>query len=215
MPTAGMSMHARGWQGAYAAFVVRWVGMMVAMMLPSFLPRLWQYARAAMPIAPARGVGLTALAGVGYLSVWGLLGALIYPARVAFGAAATAWPALGRAIPMLAGAVVLSAGALQFTAWKSHHLACWRAPAYAREQSAPGGALRYGARLGVHCSSCGAGLTVVMVALGTMDLRVMSAAAVAVAVERMAMSGERVARVFGGVGVAAGVVMIARAAGVA
>ena len=204
-------MHAHGWLGAYAAFVVRWVGMMAAMMLPSFLPRLWHYARAAMPIGPARGVGLAALAGAGYLSVWALLGALVYPASVAFGAAAAALPALGRATPMLAGAVVACAGGLQFTAWKSHHLACLRAPAptYDSERYAPGAALRYGARLGVHCGSCGAGLTAVMLMLGTMDLRVMAAAAVAVVVERQALAGERVARVLGGVGVAAGLVMMA------
>ena len=205
-------MGAHGWFGAYPMFVVRWTGMMAAMMLPSLVPRLWNYARTATPRGPARGVGLAALAGVGYLLVWAALSAVVYPTRVAFGAAAAGLPALARATPMLVGAVVASAGALQFTAWKARHLACWRAPANDRRRFAPGGALRHGACLGVHCGSCGAGLTAVLLALGTMDMRVMAVASAAVALERLTPAGERVARVFGGVGVAAGIVMIAHGA---
>ncbi len=207
-------MHTHDWLGAYAAFVVRWVGMMAAMMLPSFLPRLRNYARAAMPIGPARGVGLAALAGVGYLSVWAFLGALVYPASVAFGAAAAALPALGRATPMLAGAVVACAGGLQFTAWKSHHLACWRAPAPAggAHECGAHGAWRYGFGLGRHCSSCGAGFTAVLLVTGGMDLRLMVVATAAVTLERLTSGGLRVARALGALGVSAGVLMMAWAA---
>ena len=51
---------------------------------------------------------------------------------------------------LLAEAVVMGARALQVTAWKSHHLACWRAPAptYDRERYAPRGARLWRYRCG-------------------------------------------------------------------
>jgi hypothetical protein len=33
---------------------------------------------------------------------------------------------LARAVPLAVGVIVLIAGVIQFTAWKKHHLACWR-----------------------------------------------------------------------------------------
>lgn len=215
MTMTGMSMDARGWLGAYAWFVGRWSGMMVAMMLPSLLPRLWCYGRATTPTRPAGRVDVAALAGVGYVAIWGIVGGLVYPAGVAFRAMRGALPALAHATPLLVGAVVACAGALQFTAWKSRHLACWQAPVRAdgAVRHAARDALWHGARLGVHCLACGAGLTAVLLVVGSMDLRVMALATAAVTVERLAPAGERVARVIGAVGLAVGVVMMARAVG--
>ena len=54
----------------------------------------------------------------------------------------------------------------------------------------------------------------VLLAVGVMDLRVMAAVTAAVTLERLAPSGERVARAIGVAGVVAGLVVIARAVGV-
>jgi predicted metal-binding membrane protein len=68
-------------------------------------------------------------------------------------------------------------------------------------------------RLGVHCSSCCGNLIVTLLVIGVMDLRAMAIVTVAITAERLAPAGERVARAIGAVCAAAGVVLLARAAG--
>lgn len=68
------------------------------------------------------------------------------------------------------------------------------------------------ARLGLHCSYCCAGLTAILLVIGVMELRAMALVAAAITIERLGPSGERVARASGVVIVAAGVLLIARAA---
>ena len=74
-------------------------------------------------------------------------------------------------------------------------------------------AWRHGLRLGLHCSHCCAGLIVILLVIGVMDLRAMAAVTAAITVERLAPAGERIARVIGAVVVVAGLFLIARAAG--
>jgi predicted metal-binding membrane protein len=108
-------------------------------------------------------------------------------------------------------------GALQFTAWKAHYLACCRAaPGRGRTLPADAGtAWRQGLRLGLHCSyGCGNLMALVLV-IGVMDLRAMAVVAAAITVERLAPAGERVAQAIGVVVVGAGLLLIARAAGLA
>jgi predicted metal-binding membrane protein len=161
---------------------------------------------------------LTALAGAGYFSVWTLFGVIAYPVGIALAAVEMRQPALAQAVPIAVGVVVLIAGALQFTAWKARQLACCREalghggrgralPADARA------AWRHGLHLGRHCSRCCAGLTAIFLVIGVMDLRAMAVVALAIAVERLAPAGERVARAIGAVVVGAGLILVARAAG--
>ena len=137
-----------------------------------------------------------------------------YPLGVALAAVEMQLPALARAVPIAVGVVVLIAGALQFTAWKAHHLACCR-EATGRSRSLPadaGTAWRHGLRYGLHCSYCCAGLMVILLVIGVMDLRAMAVVTAAITVERFAPAGERVARAIGIVAVGAGLVLIAQAA---
>ena len=124
-------------------------------------------------------------------------------------------PALARAVPIAVGVVVLIDGALQFSAWKARpHACCREAPG--RGSTLPADAdmaWRHGLRLGLHCSQCCAGVIVILLVIGVMDLRAMAVVAVAITVERLAPAGERVARAIGAVVVGAGLVLIARAAG--
>jgi predicted metal-binding membrane protein len=124
-------------------------------------------------------------------------------------------PALARAVPVAVGVVVLIAGALQFTEWKAHYLACCR-DASGRGCTLPGDAgtaWRHGLRLGVHCRYCRAGLMTIFLVSVVMDLRAMALVAAAIAVERLAPAGERLALATGAVVVGAGLLLIARAAG--
>jgi predicted metal-binding membrane protein len=113
------------------------------------------------------------------------------------------------------GVAVLIAGVVQLTAWKAHHLSrCREAPGCRRTLPADTGtAWRHGLRLGLHCSHCSAGLIAILLVIGVMDLRAMAVVAAAITVERLAPAGERVARAIGAVVVGAGLLLIARAAG--
>jgi predicted metal-binding membrane protein len=206
MSMAWTRMPGQTWSGAAASFVGMWVVMMGAMMLPSLTPILWRYRQAAGTTRPGQ---LTALAGAGYFFVWALFGLAIFPLGAALADAETRLPSLARAVPIAAGVVVLIAGALQFTAWKARHLACCRALPE-RDLNA---ALRYGTRLGLHCGYSSAGLTAILLAIGVMDLRAMALVTASITAERLAPSGERVARAIGAIAIAAGLFLIARAGG--
>jgi predicted metal-binding membrane protein len=74
------------------------------------------------------------------------------------------------------------------------------APGHRRALAADAGtAWRHGLRLGLHCSTCCAGLTATLLVIGVMDLRAMAVVAAAITVERLAPAGERVARAVGAV----------------
>jgi predicted metal-binding membrane protein len=217
MSMAWMRMAGQTWPGAAASFLGMWVVMMVAMMMPSLYPMLRRY-RLAAGGTDAPGLGRrTALVGAGYFFVWTLFGLAAYPLGVALAAAEMRQPALSRAVPIAAAVAVLIAGALQLSAWKARHLACCREmPGPGRTLPADAGtAWRHGLSLGLHCSQCCAGLIAVLLVLGVMDLRAMAIVAAAITVERLAPAGERVARGVGLVVVAAGSLMLARAAGIA
>jgi predicted metal-binding membrane protein len=213
-PMPWMRMPGQTWPGAVASFLGMWVVMMVAMMLPSLVPMLWRYRQAVGSRGERRLGRLTALAGAGYFFVWTVFGMAAFPLGAALTAVEMQLPALARPAAMAVGVVVLIGGALQFSAWKARHLACCRqSPGRGRMLAADAGtAWRHGLRLGLHCSYCCAGLTAILLAIGVMDLRAMAIVTAAISVERLAPAGERVARAVGAVVVAAGLLLIARAA---
>jgi predicted metal-binding membrane protein len=215
MSMAWMRMPGQTLPGAAASFLGMWGVMMVAMMFPSLVPMLWRYRQAVDGTGETRLSRLTALVGVGYFFVWMVFGMAAFSLGVALAAVEIQLPALARAVPMAVGVVVLITGALQFTAWKAHHLACCReAPARCCTFPADAGtAWRHGLRLGLHCSYCCVGLTTILLVMGVMDLRAMAVVTAAITVERLALAGEQVARAIGVVVVGAGLLLIARAAG--
>jgi predicted metal-binding membrane protein len=215
MSMAWMRVPGQTWPGAAASFLGMWVVMMVAMMLPSLVPMLWRYRRAVGSTGETPLGRLTAVVGAGYFFVWTVFGIAVFPLGVALTAIEMQQPALARAVPIVIGVVVLVVGALQLTAWKARSLACCR--------TTPGGdrtlaadvatAWRHGLRLGLQCSHCCAGLMVVLLVIGVMDLRAMAVVGAAITVERLAPAGERVARAIGVVVVGAGLLLLVRAAG--
>jgi predicted metal-binding membrane protein len=215
MPMTWMRMAGQTWTGVATTFVGMWTVMMVAMMLPSLVPMLWRYRAAVGSIGTTRLDGLTALVGVAYFLVWTAFGVVALPLGLALAAIEMQQPALARAVPVAAGVVVLMAGALQFTKWKARHLTCCReTPGRGRTLAADAGtAWRHGLRLGLHCSCVCAGPMAILLVIGVMDLRAMAVVTAAITAERLAPAGERVARAVGGAVVAAGLLLIARAAG--
>ncbi len=212
MSMAWMRMPGQTWAGAGASFAGMWGVMMLAMMLPSLVPALWRYHQAARASGATRPGRLTVLMGAAYFVVWTVFGIAAFPFGAALATIEMRQPALARAVPIAAGIIVLMGGALQFTAWKQRHLACCR-NSPGRTPTSPSiadTAWREGLRLALHCGCCCAGLTAILLVIGVMDLRIMTAVAAAITVERLAPSGERVARVIGGVAVGAGLFLIGR-----
>lgn len=203
MSMAWLPMCGQSWLGAAASFLGMWTVMMAAMMLPSLVPALWRYRRSAANAGETQATLLTALAGGGYLLVWTLLGAAVFPLGAVAAAVTMRHAALARSVPVLTPLVVLAAGALQLTRWKARHLACCRRSC-CRESIGHGGlparslaACRDGLRLGLHCARCCAGLTAVLLVTGIMDVSAMAALTGAITLERLAPAGERVARFIG------------------
>jgi predicted metal-binding membrane protein len=216
MSMAWMRMPGQTWLGAAASFLSMWVVMMVAMMLPSLIPMLWRYRQAVVITSETHLNRLSALVGVGYFMVWIVFGMAAFPLGIALAAVEMRQPTVARAVPIAVGGVVLIAGALQLTAWKARHLACCReAPGRGIRLPADAGtAWRHGVRLGLHCISCCAALMAILLVIGVMDLRAMAVVGAAITIERLAPTGERVARAIGAIAVGAGLFLIARAAGV-
>jgi predicted metal-binding membrane protein len=212
---AWMPMHGQTWFGAAASFLAMWVVMMAAMMLPALAAMLGRYRRAVGGMSEARLGRFTVLVGAGYFAVWTACGAAIFALGAALAAAALRWPALAAAVPLASAALVALGGALQFTAWKARELACCREAPGGSLPAAAGSAWRWGLRLGAHCCACCAGLTAILLALGVMDLRAMVAVSAAIALERLTPAGERFARAIGTVALAAGLLGVMRAAGLA
>jgi predicted metal-binding membrane protein len=189
--------------------------MMVAMMLPSLVSMLCRYRQAVGRTGETRLGGLTARVGVGYFSVWAVFGTAAFPLGVVLATIEMQQPGVACVVPIAVGVVVLLSGAFQFTRWKAHHLACCReTPGHGRTLPADAvTAWRHGLRLGLHCSGSSAGLTVILLVIGVMDLRVMAAVTAAITLERLAPAGERVARAVGAVVIGAASLLIGQAAG--
>jgi len=210
---AWMRMPGETWLDAAASFEGMWVVMMIAMMLPVLAPMLWRYRKALSATGVAHLGWPTSLAGLGYFFVWSMFGIAVFPAGAALAALEMQLPALARAVPLVVGIVVLIAGAIQFTAWKTYHLACCRQELECVHGAGTDAdaAWRHGLRLAIQCSACCGNLMVVPLVLGVMDLRAMAVVTVAISVERLTPWGERLARAIGAVVAGVGLFLIARA----
>ncbi len=215
MSMAWMRMPAQTWPHAAASFLVMWIVMMAAMMLPSLVPMLWRYRQAVERTGLRRLERLCVLAGAGYAFVWTLLGAVAYPVGVTLSALAMRHSAVSRAVPLAAGIVVMTAGFLQFTPWKAHHLGCCRRLPDSGRALSPDAmtAWRHGVRMGFHCSHSSAGLMMILLVTGVMDPWAMALVTSAITIERLAPAGLRIARAIGAGVAGTGLFLTARAAG--
>ena len=209
MSMTWMRMPGQSWLGAATMFVGMWIVMMIAMMLPAFTPALARYRQSIRPHAGPRLGRLTALVALAYFAVWTLAGLAAFPLGAALAELTMQLPSLSRAIPFATAVTVIAAGALQFTAWKSRELSCCRG-SRARLPDNARAAWRHGLVLGLHCIRCCAGLTAILLVLGVMELRAMAVVTLAIAAERAAPEGQRIARLIGAVAIAAGIILLVR-----
>ena len=205
------------WSRLAGSFLGMWTVMMVAMMLPSLVPVLRGYSRAIGGIGDTRAVILTTFLGACYFLVWVGFGTAVFAVGVGLTAIEMHSSLLATTAPLAGGAAVLLAGVVQCSAWKVNQLArcrmpCWQSAASASSTVA---AMRDGLCLGFHCVCCCCGLTVVLLVAGLMDLRAMAVVTAAITLERLAPRGERIARIIGALVIGTGLLLSARAAGIA
>ena len=196
-----------------AAFLVAWLAMMTAMMLPAITPVVKLYARAS---TQGRVAPLPFFVG-GYLAVWTVLGVPAYFAwrwldvPLSDGAA---WA--GR----LAGGVLVGAGLWQLTPLKDICLRHCRSPMsfflrHGRRLEQPVGAARMGAFHGLFCLGCCWAMFAILVAIGTMNIGWMLALTALIVAEKTFPRGNRIALAAGVVFVTLGVLLVASPATIA
>ncbi|MCF1593218.1 DUF2182 domain-containing protein [Streptomyces muensis] len=184
---------------ALPLFLLLWVTMMAAMMLPSMAP---------VAITWVRGIGRqssgwarTARTGAfmgGYLLVWAAFGLLAYAALAFTGDLVEDHPTAGRWIGSIA---FLLAGLYQLGPLKNVCLRHCRDPLSQLVRYAgfrrPARDLRVGVHHGAYCVGCCAGLMVVLVPLGVMNVAAMAGLALVILVEKLWSRGPLLARAVG------------------
>lgn len=178
-----------------------WAAMMAGMMLPSAAPIVLLYARAARQRSDARRAAgrISALVG-GYILVWALfsVGAAILQRVLAMSRLLT--PMMEPSTRLAAAGLLVVAGLYQVTPLKQACLRSCRTPIAflaSRWRSGVMGAARMGAEHGTYCLGCCWALMLLLFAGGVMNLAVVVALTVWVAIEKLAPFGEQSARISG------------------
>jgi predicted metal-binding membrane protein len=191
----------------FVPFLVMWVPMMAAMMLPAITPvaMLWSRAIVREP-RPAQRVVRLLLFATGYLLVWAAAGALAFVLmRPVEQGLANGW----YSSRVAATAIFLLAGIYQLSPLREACLAKCRSPMTVLGVVTAGPAalrdLRAGAIHGAWCLACCSALMAVLALVGLMNVAAMVGLAVFIFVEKTTRYGVPAGRI-------AGVAMLAAAA---
>jgi predicted metal-binding membrane protein len=208
MRTADMAgMETSGGDAVNAVgFLLAWLAMMAAMMLPSMAPVLKLYRRAAAGGRVAPFPYFVA----GYLVVW-MVPAI--PAYFAWRELAMSLASGSASAGRLAGAVFFGAGLWQLTPLKTTCLRHCRSPMsfflrFGKSVERPIGATKLGLIHGLYCGGCCWAMFAVLVALGTMNIGWMLILTALIVAEKTIPVGEKVSRVAGGLSLVFGVVLL-------
>jgi predicted metal-binding membrane protein len=204
MMSASSQMGKTGMPGSGAmsmglgVFIATWAVMMVAMMVPSFVPTVRMFA--AWEGSEGQPSGATVLLLAGYLLVWSAVGGVAYLAVQAF----QGWFPAGSMTALRAGAVLLVvAGVYQLTPLKqaclrhcrsAHMGVVW--PVSTRAQGCVS-AVRAGLWPGVYCLGSSWPLMLVLLLVGMMNLAWMGVVAAVIFVEKVVPGGDMASKVVG------------------
>jgi len=187
------------WWAALALFLVGWQVMIAAMMLPSSLPLIHLFKRAAAAQPHAERVKAAFL--VGYVVVWTGFGLLAFGGDVSVHATVDRWPWLAARPWLIGGLTLLLAGGFQFSALKDQCLSECRHPAaYLTRyyQRGVGAAFRLGRGHGLFCLGCCWALMLVSFAAGIANLAWMALLTLVMVYEKTGRGGARAAKPIGG-----------------
>lgn len=190
-------------------FVLGWVVMIIAMMLPTSLPLVVLF-RGIVRQRADRSL-LISLLLLGYLSVWTIFGLTVHAGDAALHAlvASQAW--IADRATQIGAATLLLAGAYQFTPLKYHCLERCRSPlAFIvgrwRGRQPAGDAFRLGVAHGLFCVGCCWSLMLVMFAVGAGNFAWMLVLGGIMAVEKNVPWGRQMSAPVGVVLLASGLV---------
>lgn len=197
------------WLVEAGLFLLIWMVMMAAMMLPSIVAFTVGVARLMRLRGAGRGGTVTMT--IAYLLIWAGTGLLAYPALRGL-QLVSAGPT---EVAVRTGAVILlAAGVYQFTPLKRVCLRRCRSPLFLvmqhgqRATRSRLGALRAGIQHGAYCLGCCWALIAVLLAAGAMSLVWMAAIAAVVALEKVSRRGEAIASALGGILIVAGLFLL-------
>jgi predicted metal-binding membrane protein len=197
------------WLESAALFMLMWLAMMVAMMLPSAIPMLRNFRRALRARGATSFGTPLAVAACAYILVWLAVGGAVYVIGMITVQVAMRWEDFSRAMPALSGAALVAAGSYQFTRWKMAGLRHCRDPLAATQiRDGPWAGLRHGLDQGASCVASSSGSMLALLALGAMNPAVMALVAVLIAMEKLMPKPEPVVRASGFLALIAGTVMI-------
>ncbi|GAC1434236.1 MAG: hypothetical protein NVSMB58_20070 [Terriglobales bacterium] len=183
------------------------------MMLPSTLPMLLLYRRAVAFRGEDRLGRVMFALGSGYFFVWTVFGVVAYLIGVVVTRGAMHSDTFSRVLPLAGGLALCIAGIYQLTPWKSACLKHCRDPLTLVAHHLHGG--RFGEmRLGIHhgafCAACCWALMLIQLVLGVMNLGVMIAIALVIALEKLSVKGEWIAKATGLLAIVAGIAIATR-----
>ena len=191
-----------------------WAAMMAGMMLPTAAPILLLYARTVRhrPSArnPARCIYAMAL---GYVAVWAAFSVAATILQRVLARLLLLTPMMEPATPVAAAALLLLAGVYQLTPLKAACLSVCRSPIMwlsAKWREGVRGAFQMGLAHGLYCLGCCWAMMLLLFAGGVMNLAVILALTIWVAVEKLAPFGQQSARVSGALLIAAGTWLLLR-----
>jgi predicted metal-binding membrane protein len=175
---------------ALPLFVLAWMVMIAAMMLPSSLPliRMFSFASANQP---RRGLVFAAFLG-GYVAVWTAFGIAAFLGDVVVHRTVDRVAWLSAHPWVIAGAVLAIAGLFQFTPWKDACLRACRLPGnflMHHYRRGIGGAFELGYRHGVFCAGCCWALMLIGFAAGFASLLWMAALTALMVYEKTGRGG--------------------------
>jgi predicted metal-binding membrane protein len=202
MSMTWMRMPGQSWFTSGLSFLLMWLTMMVAMMMPSALPMFLKTRR--------RWASLCYMAS-GYFTIWLVAGVGIYPLGVAFSMATMRSELLSRAVPLLSGALLIAVGAIQLIRWKMTHLLHCRSP-FGCAVSCPQDetSFQLGCKQGTACCICCAAPVTIQLILGIMNPLVMIVVAIVIAAEKLLPQPELTARLVGIAAILGGLITIIR-----
>lgn len=199
------------WTASVLMFSAMWVAMMVAMMLPSTLPILLLFRRVALFRHERHAGGLCTVLAAGYFLTWAGFGLAAYGVGIGVTQLAMYSAQISRAVPFAAGVALIAAGVFQLTPLKQACLRHCRDPLLLLSNHAGPGwraALQLGLCHGAFCVACCWALMLIQLVLGVMNVAVMAALALVIAMEKLLPRGAALARVVGAMSLAAGTVQI-------
>jgi predicted metal-binding membrane protein len=190
----------------FAALVLMWWVMMVAMMLPSATPAILLYARVRETRGGEAGIAQSGVFMAGYALLW-----LIFSVAAAAVQRLVTGPAMTMEAERAMAAALIAAGAYQLSPLKSACLAQCRSPAQFLSRHwrrGVAGAVRLGILHGAYCIGCCWALMALLFVGGVMNIGWIVVLSLIVAVEKLAPGGPWIGRAAGAALIAWGVALL-------